>query len=68
MARFEAELADHIHAARVREDFDTGVASGVNATPTLFVNGVRADDEHYLRSVLGALERARLGVTHPASP
>jgi hypothetical protein len=67
MARFEAELADHIHAARVREDFDTGVASGVNATPTLFVNGVRHDDEHDLRSLLGALEGARSSVAHAAS-
>ena len=38
--RFERELAEHVHAARVREDFMSGVRSGVNGTPTFFINGV----------------------------
>ena len=32
------------HAGRVREDFISGVRSGVNGTPTFFVNGVRYND------------------------
>ena len=27
--------------ARIRQDFKSGVRSGVNGTPTLFVNGLR---------------------------
>jgi protein-disulfide isomerase len=42
--RFQRELISHTHAARVREDFLSGVKSGVNGTPTFFINGVRHDD------------------------
>jgi len=36
---FEQDLAEHAHAAKVREDSEGGEASGVNGTPTFFVNG-----------------------------
>jgi protein-disulfide isomerase len=42
-ARFEAELRAHTHAKRVRDDFMGGVRSGVNGTPTFFINGERYD-------------------------
>jgi protein-disulfide isomerase len=41
--RVAAEIESHVHTARVREDFRSGVKSGVNGTPTFFVNGVRFD-------------------------
>jgi protein-disulfide isomerase len=41
VARFTADLRQHAFAARVREDFLSGVRSGVNGTPTFFVNGER---------------------------
>lgn len=41
VARFEDELATHAHAPRVRRDYASGVSSGVQGTPTFFVNGVR---------------------------
>ena len=41
--RFERELVEHAHEDRVREDFRSGVRSGVNGTPTFFINGVRYD-------------------------
>jgi protein-disulfide isomerase len=43
LTRFVAELAHHTYEERVREDFMTGVRSGVNGTPTFFVNGRRHD-------------------------
>ena len=43
LTRFVSELADHTWEARVRDDFMSGVRSGVNGTPTFFVNGVRHD-------------------------
>ena len=43
LKRFATELAERTWESRVREDFMTGVRSGVNGTPTFFVNGVRHD-------------------------
>lgn len=37
------ELATGAHTERVRRDFHSGVRSGVNGTPTFFVNGERYD-------------------------
>jgi protein-disulfide isomerase len=55
---FAKELAEHVHADRVHEDFMTGVLSGVNGTPTFFINSVRHDDAYELDTLLAALERA----------
>jgi protein-disulfide isomerase len=56
--RFAAELAGHVHAGRVHEDFMSGVRSGVNGTPSFFVNGVRHDDSYDAETLVAALERA----------
>jgi protein-disulfide isomerase len=56
--RFDSELAEHAHAARVREDFMSGVRSGVNGTPTFYINGARHDDSYDVETMLAALERA----------
>jgi protein-disulfide isomerase len=57
LERFVTELRGHAHAVRLREDFLSGVRSGVNGTPTLFVNGVRHDGGYELESLLEALRR-----------
>jgi protein-disulfide isomerase len=41
--RVERELAAGTYTKKVRDDFRGGVRSGVNGTPTFFVNGVRYD-------------------------
>jgi protein-disulfide isomerase len=56
--RFDKELAEHVHAARVREDFISGVRSGVNGTPTFYINGTRHDDSYDVETMVAALERA----------
>jgi Na+:H+ antiporter, NhaA family len=38
--RFDAELRDGVHAARVEEDYRSGAQSGVPSTPRFFVNGM----------------------------
>ncbi|MFN2455403.1 MAG: thioredoxin domain-containing protein [Pyrinomonadaceae bacterium] len=43
-ARFDAALDGGAHAAVVRRDIADGDKYGVNATPTLFVNGVKLND------------------------
>jgi protein-disulfide isomerase len=40
---FVRDLEEHTTAERVRRDFLSGVRSGVNGTPTFFINGERYD-------------------------
>src|SRR5260370_19401584 len=40
LPRFVKEMSDHLYAPRVREDFRSEVRSGVNGTPTFFINGM----------------------------
>jgi protein-disulfide isomerase len=54
---FDKEMADQAHVERVHEDFMSGVRSGVNGTPTFYVNGVRHDDSWDADTLLEALER-----------
>ena len=56
--RFDKDLAEHVHAPRVHEDFMSGVRSGVNGTPSFYVNGARHDDSYDFETLLAALERA----------
>jgi len=56
--RFVADLTQHRFAPRVREDFMSGVRSGVNGTPTFFINGLRHDGEWDFDSLLAALRQA----------
>ena len=39
--RFDKELTEHVHADRIHEDFMSGVRSGVNGTPTFYLNGIK---------------------------
>ena len=59
LERFVTDLRGQAHAGRLREDFLSGVRSGVNGTPTFFVNGTRHDGGHDLEALLEAL-RAEL--------
>jgi protein-disulfide isomerase len=56
--RIERELADGGHAARVADDLAGGLASGVNGTPTFYIDGLRYDGSVGLRQMLAAI-RAR---------
>jgi len=58
VGRFDNELARHVHAERVREDFMSGVRSGVNGTPTFYLNGVRHDGDYELESLLATLDHS----------
>jgi protein-disulfide isomerase len=56
--RFVAALTGHEFAERVREDFLSGVKSGVNGTPTFYINGVRHNASYELEVLMQALEAA----------
>jgi protein-disulfide isomerase len=59
-----AALMSHTFAPRVREDFLSGVRSGVNGTPTFFINGVRYDGSWDYPELLDALETAAHATRH----
>ena len=48
---------------RVRADFSSGVRSGVNGTPTFFINGVRNDGSFDYDSLVAAIDSA-LAASH----
>jgi protein-disulfide isomerase len=62
--RVAAALTSGTFAARVREDFRSGVRSGVNGTPSFFINGTRFDgawndEASFLEALRAAAEFAR---------
>jgi len=57
--RFDGDLSGHAYAERVHEDFMSGVRSGVNGTPTFFVNGVRHNGPFDLEALMEAVGEAR---------
>ncbi len=59
--RLKEELAAGTHANRVSQDFRSGVRSGVNGTPTFFINGTRHDGSWDRDALLEALERVAKG-------
>ena len=54
LARFTRDFEQETYAPRIREDFMSGVRSGVNGTPTFFINGVRHNGGFDLQSMLDA--------------
>jgi protein-disulfide isomerase len=56
--RFVKEMEAGTYTERVREDFRSGVRSGVNGTPSFFINGARHDGAYDLASLLAAIEEA----------
>ncbi|WP_433386855.1 DsbA family protein [Micromonospora sp. KLBMP9576] len=53
-----AEVRRQAHGDRVRHDFVGGIRSGVDATPTLFVNGERLDGDYDVADLLAAVDAA----------
>ena len=58
VARFRRELAEHAHAERVHDDFMSGVRSGVNGTPTFYIDGVRYEGSYDAETLLDVLKQA----------
>ncbi len=56
--RFETELTQRSHQARIKEDFDGGIRSGVNGTPTFYVNGLRHNGAPTSKELVKALEHS----------
>jgi protein-disulfide isomerase len=58
VSQFETALAEHTFERRVHEDFLSGARSGVNGTPTFYINGRRHDASYDLETLVAAIERA----------
>jgi len=56
VARFVRELSAQTYALRVREDFMSGVRSGVNGTPAFYINDVRHDGGYDFATLVEAIE------------
>ena len=56
--QFIVDMTSDVAAARVRRDFVGGIRSGVNGTPTFFVNGVRHDGPYDYETLKGVIENA----------
>jgi protein-disulfide isomerase len=54
----ESALRDREFEKRVRDDFRGGVRSGVNGTPTFFINGLRHDGSYDFKTLVVAIDPA----------
>ena len=55
LAQFNHDMSSRAHTQHVREDFLSGVRSGVNGTPTFYINGIRYNDSWDLETLLKTL-------------
>jgi protein-disulfide isomerase len=55
--QFEEDLEDPVLPEKVDADFTSGIRSGVNGTPTFFINGVRYDESWDERILLAHLKK-----------
>ena len=54
--RFKNDMFNHVYAGRVREDFLSGVRSGVNGTPCFYINGLRYDNSWDFETLVETLK------------
>jgi protein-disulfide isomerase len=54
--QFQAELKAHTHRARIRRDLQSGNASGVDGTPSFFLNGMAYPGPIDLKSMISDIE------------
>ncbi len=57
--QFKDDLKTEKYIERVRADFRTGVQNGVFGTPTIFLNGIRHNDNCDYDTLMAAIERHR---------
>ncbi len=56
LKQFENDIRQGVVEKRIKEDRQSGIRSGVNGTPTFFINGARYDGPPDYASLLAALE------------
>jgi protein-disulfide isomerase len=56
MKKFEMDIEDREIAEKVEADFESGVRSGVNGTPSFFINGLKYNGFYDFESIAGTIE------------
>lgn len=59
--KLETDVTGHHYLERIKNDFNGGIRSGVNGTPSFFINGTRFDGAPSVESLTEALRDALLG-------
>ena len=57
-SQFLQDMNEHRHLRRIEADVESGERSGVEGTPTFFINGVRYDGSWEREALLAALTQA----------
>lgn len=55
--KFKDDVSRHVYAPLIEESLKSGVDSGVEGTPTFFINGVRYEDSFDLRTFSETLQK-----------
>ena len=61
--QIKEDVRAHRHLERIKSDFNSGVRSGVNGTPTFFINGQRFDGPPTVKGLTATL-KAGLSARH----
>jgi protein-disulfide isomerase/rhodanese-related sulfurtransferase len=56
MTRFKQEMHAHAHQRRIERDQMSGLESGVQGVPALFINGIRYEGDLKMAGILNAIE------------
>lgn len=68
LARFRADVIDGRYLLRIRDDLRSGVGSGVQALPTVFLNGYRLDPSMDPNWIIDEVRSALRAITHRPTP
>jgi protein-disulfide isomerase len=60
LRKFKNDVRQDVVENRIKEDRQSGIRSGINGTPTFYINGTRYDDSPDHDSMLAALESSAL--------
>jgi protein-disulfide isomerase len=56
--RFKKEISEHVYVSVINKSLKNGIKSGVEGTPTFFLNGVRYEDSWELETLLETIRSA----------
>jgi protein-disulfide isomerase len=60
--KFKDEVSRHVYAPLIEESLKGGIDSGVEGTPTFFINGLRYEDSFDLRTFSETLHKYLAGI------
>jgi protein-disulfide isomerase len=58
ISQFLQDMSKQVHVARINEDIESGLHSGVTAAPALFINGIRYTGRWNITQLMAAIVTA----------